>query len=152
MDVRITAPRELWPPTEVVDAAHDLAAVSGARVLVTEDVELGVGDAHFVYTDVWVSMGESDQKWATRVPLLLPYRVTEQVMAATGRPDTKFMHCLPSVHNAATDLGRRVRDQFALDGAEVTDAVFESPASIVFDQAENRLHTIKAVMTQAFDA
>ena len=89
-------------------------------------------------------MGESLQEWATRVPLLLPYRVTEQVMAATGRPDAKFMHCLPSVHNADTDLGRRVRDQFALDGAEVTNEVFESDASIVFDQAENRLHTIKA--------
>ncbi|TPG31882.1 ornithine carbamoyltransferase [Mycolicibacterium hodleri] len=152
MDVRIAAPRELWPPTDVVDAARALAAVSGAKVLVTDDVERGVSGAHFVYTDVWVSMGESDEKWATRVPQLLPYRVTEQVMSATGRPDAKFMHCLPSVHNADTDLGRRVRDQFALDGAEVTDAVFESSASIVFDQAENRLHTIKAVMTQAFDA
>jgi ornithine carbamoyltransferase len=97
-------------------------------------------------------MGEPAQRWATRVPLLLPYRVTEHLMAATGRADAKFMHCLPSVHNANTDLGERVRDQFALDGAEVTDDVFESPASIVFDQAENRLHTIKAVMTQAFGA
>jgi len=152
MDVRIAAPRELWPPTDVVDAAHGMTARSGARVLVTDDVELGVSGAHFVYTDVWVSMGESDQEWATRVPLLLPYRVTEHVMQATGQPDSKFMHCLPSVHNADTDLGRRVRDQFALDGAEVTDEVFESPASIVFDQAENRLHTIKAVMTHAFGA
>ncbi len=152
MDVRIVAPRELWPPSDVVDLAHGLAAGSGARVLVTDDVELGVGAVDFVYTDVWVSMGESDQEWATRVPLLLPYRVTEQVMQATGQPGSKFMHCLPSVHNAATDLGRRVRDQFQLDGAEVTDEVFESPASIVFDQAENRLHTIKAVMTRAFGA
>lgn len=152
MDVRITAPRELWPPTDVIDAANELAARSGARILVIDDVDFGLSGAHFVYTDVWVSMGESDEKWATRVPLLLPYRVTEHLMAATGRPDSQFMHCLPSVHNADTELGRRVRDQFALEGAEVTDAVFESSASIVFDQAENRLHTIKAVMTQVFGA
>ena len=153
MDVRIAAPRELWPPRDVVDAAHALAAGSGARLLVTDDVERGVSGANFVYPDVWVSMGESTEEWATRVPLLLPYRVTEQVMKATGRPETMFMHCpLPSVHNADTDLGRRLRDQFQLAGAEVAEEVFESPASIVFDQAENRMHTIKAVMTHAFDA
>ena len=120
-------------------------------VLVTDDVELGVGGVDFAYTDLWVSMGESIQERATRVPLL-PYRVTEQVMQATGQPGSKFMHCLPSVHNASTDLGRRMRDQFQLDGAEVTDNVFESAASIVFNQAENHLHTIKAVMTRAFGA
>jgi ornithine carbamoyltransferase len=152
MDVRITAPRELWPPTDVVDAARALAANSGARLLVTDDVERGVSGAHFVYTDVWVSMGESSDQWANRVPLLLPYRVTDKVMAATGSAETSFMHCLPSVHNTDTDLGRRLHQQFRIEGAEVTEAVFESAASIVFDQAENRMHTIKAVMTQAFDA
>lgn len=152
MDVRIAAPRELWPPDDVVDLARGLAAGSGGKVLVTDDAETGVGGVDFVYTDVWVSMGESDDEWATRVPLLLPYRVTEKLMQATGRASAKFMHCLPSVHNTSTDLGRRVRDRFQLDGAEVTEAVFESPASIVFDQAENRLHTIKAMMTRAFGA
>jgi ornithine carbamoyltransferase len=149
MDVRIAAPRELWPPAGVVETAHTLAAESGARILVTDDASRGVEGVDFVYTDVWVSMGESDGDWARRVPLLLPYRVTAEVMASTGRSDTKFLHCLPSLHNADTDLGRRLHDQFGLDGAEVSNDVFESAASIVFDQAENRLHTIKAVMVNA---
>ena len=149
MDVRIAAPRDLWPPDDVIATAHRLAATSGARVLVTEDVEQGVSGVDFVYTDVWVSMGESDEQWSTRIPLLLPYRVTDKLMAATGKPDTKFLHCLPSVHDRSTQLGRRLFDQHGLDGAEVTDEVFESPHSLVFDQAENRLHTIKAVMVAA---
>jgi ornithine carbamoyltransferase len=149
MDVRIAAPRELWPPDDVIATAHRLAAVSGARVRVTEDVEQGVSGVDFVYTDVWVSMGESDEQWNTRIPLLLPYRVTEKLMAATGKPDARFLHCLPSVHDRSTVLGRRLFDQHGLDGAEVTDEVFESPHSLVFDQAENRLHTIKAVMVTA---
>lgn len=149
MDVRIAAPRELWPPADVLDAAHALALESGARILVTDDATRGVEGVDFVYTDVWVSMGESDTHWATRVPLLLPYRVTAEMMAATGRADTKFLHCLPSLHNADTDLGRRLKEQFGLDGAEVTEEVFESPASIVFDQAANRLHTVKAVLVNA---
>jgi ornithine carbamoyltransferase len=152
MDVRIAAPRELWPPRDVIDEAEALAVDSGARILVTDDPARGVEAAHFLYTDVWVSMGESDDEWATRVPTLLPFRVTEPLMAATGRTDTKFMHCLPSIHNADTNLGRRIHDRFDLDGAEVTEAVFESPASIVFDQAANRLHTIKAVMLTAYGA
>ncbi|MCV7227568.1 ornithine carbamoyltransferase [Mycolicibacterium komossense] len=150
MDVRIAAPRELWPPGDVIAAAHRLAARSGARILVTDDVERGVLGAEYVYTDVWVSMGESDDDWETRVPMLLPYRVTEELMASTARQDTKFMHCLPSLHNTDTDLGRRLYKRFGLDGAEVADAVFESPASVVFDQAENRLHTVKAVLVNAF--
>ena len=149
MDVRIAAPRDLWPPADVVATAHRLARTSGARVLVTDDTEQAVAGADFVYTDVWVSMGESDQQWAARIPELLPYRVTGKVMAATGKRDSRFMHCLPSVHDRTTQLGRRLFDQHGLDGAEVTDEVFESPASIVFDQAENRLHTIKAVMVAA---
>jgi ornithine carbamoyltransferase len=149
MDVRIAAPRELWPPDDVIDAARSLATDSGARVLITDDAARGVAGVHCVYTDVWVSMGESDDDWATRVPRLLPYRVTHALMTSTGRADTKFLHCLPSLHNTDTDLGRRLHEQFGLDGAEVTDDVFESPASVVFDQAENRLHTIKAVMVTA---
>jgi ornithine carbamoyltransferase len=149
MDVRIAAPRELWPPDDVIYAAESLAIDSGARVLITDDATLAVKGVNFVYTDVWVSMGESDDDWATRVPRLLPYRVTEALMGSTGRGDTKFLHCLPSLHNTDTELGRRLHEQFGLDCAEVTDDVFESPASIVFDQAENRLHTIKAVMVNA---
>lgn len=149
MDVRIAAPRELWPPDNVVTIAQALAADSGARVLVTEDVTLAVEGVDFVYTDVWVSMGESAEQWATRIPLLLPYRVTAKLMAESGQVDTKFLHCLPSVHNADTELGRRLHEQFGLSGAEVSDEVFESPASIVFDQSENRMHTIKAVLVSA---
>jgi ornithine carbamoyltransferase len=152
MGVRIAAPRDLWPPDDVVAAAHALAETSGARVLVTDDVERGVQGADFVYSDVWVSMGESDEQWDTRVPLLLPYRVTEDVMRSTGGSEAKFMHCLPSIHDSSTQLGRRLHDKFGLDGAEVTDEVFQSPRSIVFDQAENRLHTIKAVLVAALGA
>ncbi|MDQ2848096.1 MAG: ornithine carbamoyltransferase [Actinomycetota bacterium] len=152
MDVRIAAPRALWPPDDVIATARSLAAGSGARLLVTDDVRQGVRNAEYLYTDVWVSMGEADSEWATRVTELLPYRVTDDLMGATGRSDTKFMHCLPSIHNADTDLGRRVLDQFGLTGAEVSESVFESPASIVFDQAENRLHTIKAVLVTALGA
>lgn len=152
MDVRIAAPRDLWPPDDVIAEADRLAVTSGARVTVTEDVEQGVAGADFVYTDVWVSMGESDEQWSTRIPQLLPYRVTEKVLLASGKPDTKFLHCLPSVHDRSTQLGRRLFDRFGLDGAEVTDEVFESPRSVVFDQAENRLHTIKAVLVAALGA
>jgi ornithine carbamoyltransferase len=148
MDVRIAAPADLQPPADVIDAAQALAVVSGARILVTDDVRRAVQGAHFLYTDVWVSMGESDDHWASRVPQLLPYRVTEELMAASGRPGTQFMHCLPAIHNADTGIGARVQRQFGLTGAEVTDKVFESAASIVFDQAENRLHTIKAVLVR----
>ncbi|MET9218273.1 MULTISPECIES: ornithine carbamoyltransferase [unclassified Streptomyces] len=149
MDVRIAAPRELWPPDDVIATARNLATNSGARVLVTEDVEQATAGADFVYTDVWVSMGESDEQWKTRIPLLLPYRVTEKVLLGSGKPDTKFLHCLPSVHDSSTPLGQRLNDQYGLTGAEVTDEVFESARSIVFDQAENRLHTIKAVLVAA---
>ncbi|MEO8888412.1 MAG: ornithine carbamoyltransferase [Jatrophihabitantaceae bacterium] len=152
MDVRIAAPRELWPPDDLITTAHALAADSGARVLVTDDVTRAIEGVDFLYTDVWVSMGESDEQWATRIPQLLPYRVTTQLMAATGRSDTKFLHCLPSVHNTDTELGKRLHETFDLEGAEVSDEVFESPASIVFDQSENRMHTIKAVLVSALGA
>jgi ornithine carbamoyltransferase len=150
MDVRIAAPRELWPPAEVVDAARALAVDSGARLLITDNADQAVQGADFLYTDVWVSMGEAAEAWASRVPLLLPYRVTEQLMGATGKAATKFLHCLPSVHNVETELGRRLLAQFGIVGAEVSDDVFESERSLVFDQAENRMHTIKAVMVTAF--
>jgi len=146
MDVRIAAPASLRPPTDVVAAAQEAAAVSGARVLVTDDVTAGVRGADYIYTDVWLSMGEPDSQWASRVADLLPYRVTEQLMASTGRADTKFMHCLPSIHNRDTKVGARLHEQFGLDGAEVTEQVFESKNSIVFDQSENKMHTIKAVL------
>jgi len=148
MDIRIAAPRELWPPSDVVATAHELAATSGAQVLVTDDPDRGVAGADFVYTDVWVSMGESSQAWAERVPRLLPYRVTEQLMATAGS-EAKFLHCLPAVHDRSSTLGQRLYDEFGLDGAEVTDEVFTSPRSVVFDQAENRLHTIKAVLVDS---
>ena len=152
MDVRLLAPRELWPPADVVETARRLAEASGARTLITDDVQAAVAGADFIYTDVWVSMGESAEEWATRVPLLLPYRVTSELMKATGKPDTRFLHCLPSVHNSDTELGRRIQQQFGLEGAEVSDDVFESPRSLVFAQSENRMHTIKAVMVSAFGA
>ncbi|HYO01822.1 MAG TPA: ornithine carbamoyltransferase [Mycobacterium sp.] len=150
MDVRIAAPQELWPPEDVILAAHYLATESGARILVTDEVDRAVEGVNFVYTDVWVSMGESDEDWETRVPELLPFRVTEALMKSTGRQDTQFMHCLPSLHNTDTELGARLYSRFGLEGAEVTNDVFESPQSLVFDQAENRLHTIKAVLVNAF--
>ncbi|MBC8092712.1 MAG: ornithine carbamoyltransferase [Pseudonocardia sp.] len=149
MDVRIAAPRELWPPDEVVEIARRLASGSDAQVLVTDDVHEAVRGVDFVYTDLWVSMGEATEVWDARVPMLLPYRVTEELMASSGKPDTKFMHCLPAVHDRSTQLGQRLFEKFGLDGAEVTDEVFSSPRSIVFDQAENRMHTIKAVLVAA---
>ena len=149
MDVRIGAPRDLWPPQDVIDVAHHLARGSGARIQITDEVTEAVAGVEFIYTDIWVSMGETAEQWHIRVPQLRPYRVTEQLMASTGRTDTKFLHCLPSVHDRSTSLGQRLYDEFALDGAEVTNAVFESDCSLVFNQAENRLHTIKAVLVAA---
>lgn len=149
MDVRIAAPPALTPPPDVVSAARAAAEHSGARVTVTDDVHAGVRGADFVYTDVWVSMGEPAEDWAVRVPEMLPYRVTSELLESTGKPGTRFMHCLPSVHNTQTELGTRVHDQFGLDGAEVTEEVFESKRSVVFEQAENRLHTIKAMLIWA---
>ncbi|NMO57537.1 ornithine carbamoyltransferase [Actinoplanes sp. TBRC 11911] len=149
MDVRIAAPAGLQPPRDVVAAAEKAARSSGARVLVTDDLDAAVRGADFVYTDVWVSMGEPDDAWAARVPSLLPYRVTDDVLDATGRPGVRFMHCLPAIHNRDTDIGARLYQQFGVEGAEVTDEVFESHRSIVFDQAENRMHTIKALLVRS---
>lgn len=146
-DVRLVAPRELWPTADVQQAAEIRARDSGARLLLTDDVAIGVADVDFVHTDVWVSMGEAREVWAERVNLLRPYRVDTHVMALTGKPTTRFMHCLPAYHDQQTTVGRRIATEFGLsDGVEVSDAVFESSQSVVFRQAENRLHTIKALL------
>jgi ornithine carbamoyltransferase len=146
MDVRLCAPESLWPTAEIRNEAEEIAAETGARIMLTENVDEGVKGADFLYTDVWVSMGEGKEKWAERIDLLKPYQVTTEVMEKTGNPRTKFMHCLPAFHNTDTSVGKEIMDQFGLDAMEVTEEVFESPASIVFDQAENRMHTIKAVL------
>ncbi|MCS6846779.1 MAG: ornithine carbamoyltransferase [Anaerolineae bacterium] len=148
MDVRICAPRSLWPDARLVERCRAVAAQTGARLTLTEDVAEGVCGVDFVHTDVWVSMGEPDAVWAERIALLKPYQVNAAVMRLTGNPHAKFMHCLPAFHNAETKIGRQVAEKFGFgsDGMEVTEEVFESERSIVFDQAENRMHTIKAVM------
>ena len=146
LDVRICAPEALLPSATVRRIAADLAAASGARVTVTSILDEAVAGAGFLYTDVWLSMGEPPAEWDERIDQLLPYQVNADVMAATGNPAVKFMHCLPALHNRDTQIGQQIYDKRGLDALEVTEEVFESPASIVFDQAENRLHTIKALM------
>ena len=146
MDVRIVAPEALWNDDEVVRQAREIAAQTGGSVTVTSDVAEGVAGADVVYTDVWVSMGEPKEVWAERVALLRDYQVTMDVLRATGSPDVRFMHCLPAFHDRSTVVGEQVFQQTGLDALEVTDEVFESEHSIVFDQAENRMHTIKAVL------
>ena len=146
MDVRLGAPKHLWPVDELVAKAHELAAASGGKVTLTEDPKAAVRGVDFVHTDVWVSMGEPDSVWAERIKLLLPYQVNAALMAATENPKAKFLHCLPAFHNRQTKIGEDIFQKFGIEAMEVTDDVFESPASVVFDQAENRLHTIKAVL------
>jgi|TARA_R110000868_G_scaffold50429_15_gene161197 ornithine carbamoyltransferase len=146
IDMRIAAPRSLWPEDGFIGHLRALGAETGGRLTVTEDVAEAVRGADFVYTDVWLSMGEDEAAWADRIRELTPYRVTRDVMVATGNPHTKFMHCLPAFHNADTEVGADIAKRFGIDCMEVTDEVFESAASIVFDQAENRMHTIKAIL------
>lgn len=146
MDVRIVAPEALWPAADLVERCRSIAEETGARITLTDDIVGGVDGAHFIHTDVWVSMGEPDSVWSERIELLAPYQVNAEVMAATGRDDAKFMHCLPAFHNRNTKVGEEVFQKFGLDGLEVTEDVFESVHSVVFDQAENRLHTIKAIL------
>lgn len=146
MDVRMCAPKSLWPKEELVETCRQIAAETGARLTLTEQVEEGVRGVDFIHTDVWVSMGEPKQVWDERVKLLKPYQVNAQALELSGNPQVKFMHCLPSFHNRETKIGEEIYQKTGLDGLEVTEDVFESPASIVFDQAENRMHTIKAVM------
>ena len=152
MDVRLCGPRACWPETLVQAEARTIAESTGARILITEDVAEATRGADFLYTDVWVSMGEPKERWAERIALLQPYRVTAEVMAGTGNPRTRFMHCLPAFHNAETEMGAQIEREFGISEMEVTDEVFESAASIVFDQAENRLHTIKAVLVATMAA
>ena len=146
MDVRMVAPPSQQNAPEVVAEARRLAESTGARITVTDDVAAGVAGVDFVYTDVWVSLGEPKEVWAERIELLRPYQVNAELMRATGNPATKFMHCLPAFHDLNTTVGRDLLKQFGIEGVEVTDEVFESEASVVFDQAENRMHTIKAVL------
>lgn len=146
MDVRIVAPKELQPNADLIATCQEIAKETGATLTVTDNVEQGVKSCDFLYTDVWVSMGEPAEVWAERIKLLKPYQVNKEVMAKTGNPKCKFMHCLPAYHNLETQVGRDVYKQFGIDGVEVTEDVFESENSIVFDEAENRMHTIKAVM------
>lgn len=151
MDVRIGAPKTLWPSENIVARARARAVAeeTGGKILLTENAEEAVKGVDFIHTDVWVSMGEPKEAWQERIDLLKDYRVTPELMAASGNPQVKFMHCLPAFHNRETKVGEWIFETFGLNGVEVTEEVFESPASIVFDQAENRLHTIKAVMVAA---
>jgi ornithine carbamoyltransferase len=146
MDVRFCAPQSLWPGQALLETSRAIAAKTGARITLTENVEEGVKGVDFLYTDVWVSMGEPESVWAERIKLLQPYQVNAETLALTGNKAVKFMHCLPSFHNTNTEIGRGIYEKFGIEAMEVTDEVFESEASIVFDEAENRLHTIKAVM------
>ena len=146
MDVRIVAPRELWNSREVLDSSAVIAADTGASLTHTESVAEGVRGVDFVYTDVWVSMGEPEEVWDKRIALLRDYQVNADLIAATGNPDVRFMHCLPAFHDRDTTVGEQIFERTGMDALEVTDEVFESSRSIVFDQAENRLHTIKAIM------
>ena len=152
MDVRIVAPRSLWNHDDVVRAALDIAQVTGARLTQTDDVADGVAGADFVYTDVWVSMGEPKEVWDERIAALRPYQVTMDLLGKTGNRDVKFMHCLPAFHDRNTAVGREIYEKTGLEALEVTGEVFESPHSIVFDQAENRMHTIKAIMVATLGA
>ena len=146
-DVRICGPRELWPPSEAQTLAAERAVRSGARITLTDDREEALQGTDFVYTDVWVSMGEPKADWAERVRLLAPYQVSAEAMKQTGNQRVKFMHCLPAFHDENTTVGREVMEHTGMkNGLEVSNEVFESPASIVFEQAENRLHTIKAIL------
>ncbi|MFQ5584247.1 MAG: ornithine carbamoyltransferase [Calditrichia bacterium] len=146
MDVRMAAPQQFWPAEELVKQCREIASVSGGKILLTGDVKEGVRGVDFLYTDVWVSMGEPSEKWQERINLLKPYQVNQQVIELTGNSEVKFLHCLPAFHNRETKVGEEIYRKYGLDGIEVTEDVFESPHSIVFDEAENRMHTIKAIM------
>jgi ornithine carbamoyltransferase len=145
-DMRIAAPKERWPDESFVAHLRDIGRATGGRILVTADVAEAVKGTDFVYTDVWLSMGEDESAWKDRIKMLTPYRITRQALAASGNPYVKFMHCLPAFHNKETEVGADIAKRFGIDCMEVTEEVFESDASIVFDQAENRMHSIKAIL------
>ena len=146
LDFRAVAPKQCWPEEELVSTCRQIAKETSATIMLTDDVEEGVKGVDFLYTDVWVSMGEPTEVWDERVKLLRPYQINMDVVRKTGNPNVKFMHCLPAFHNRETTMGEEIFQKYGLDGMEVTEDVFESPMSIVFDEAENRLHTIKAIM------
>jgi ornithine carbamoyltransferase len=146
MDFRSVAPKSVQPHRELAAQAQEIAKQTGARIIITDDLDSGVKDCDFLCTDVWVSMGEPEEVWEQRIDLLKPYQVNGEVMAKTGNPNVKFMHCLPAFHNRQTVIGENVYQGFGLESMEVAEEVFESPASVVFDEAENRVHTIKAIM------
>ena len=146
MDVRLAAPKSLQPDPKLVEQCREIAEKSGAHITITDDVDKAVAGVDFLYTDVWVSMGEADSIWKERIEMLKDYQINAELIEKTGNPDVKFLHCLPAFHNRETTVGEEIFQKFGLDGMEVTEEVFESEASIVFDEAENRLHTIKAVM------
>ena len=146
MDFRIAAPMKFWPAGDLVDKCREIAKSTGAKILLTEDADAAVKKVDFIYTDVWVSMGEDAKLWEERISEMLPYQVNRALIEKTSNPSVKFMHCLPAFHNTDTEIGKDIFRKYGLNGLEVTEEVFESAASIVFDEAENRLHTIKAVM------
>ncbi len=152
MDFRAVAPKSLWPEEDLVKECQEIAKETGATITLTENVDEGVKGVDFIYTDVWVSMGEPDEVWKERMAIMMPYQVNAEMMKKTGNPKTKFLHCLPSFHNRETKVGEEIYQKFGVEAMEVTDDVFESPASVVFDEAENRLHTIKAVMVGTLGA
>lgn len=146
LDLRLVGPKQFFPEQKLLDEVAEMAKQTGANITCTEDVETGVKDVDFIYTDIWVSMGEPENAWAERIELMKPYQVNAKLMALTGNPNVKFMHCLPSFHDENTVIGKKMAEKYGMNGLEVTDEVFESEASIVFDEAENRMHTIKAIM------
>ncbi|MDP2722181.1 MAG: ornithine carbamoyltransferase [Bacteroidales bacterium] len=152
MDFRAVAPKKMWPEEALVAQCREIAKETGATITLTDKVEEGVKGVDFLYTDVWVSMGEPDSVWKERIDMMMPYQVNKEMVAKTGNPKVKFLHCLPAFHNRETIMGEEIYQKYGVDGMEVTDDVFESPASVVFDEAENRLHTIKAVMVATLGA
>jgi ornithine carbamoyltransferase len=146
IDFRAAAPKQFQPEWNLINVCQGIAKETGAKITVTDNLEIALKDVDFIYTDVWVSMGESNSAWNERINLLKPYQVNKDAILKTGNPNVKFLHCLPAYHNRETKIGEEIYQKFGLDGIEVTEEVFESKASIVFDEAENRMHTIKAVM------
>ncbi|HEH9830053.1 TPA: ornithine carbamoyltransferase [Pasteurella multocida] len=146
MDLRLVAPKAYWPEQKLLDEVAEMAKKTGAKITCTENVEEGVKGVDFLYTDIWVSMGEPEEAWEQRINLMKPYQVNKALLEKTGNPKVKFMHCLPAFHDENTTVGKEMAQKYGMNGLEVTDEVFESDASIVFDEAENRMHTIKAVM------
>jgi ornithine carbamoyltransferase len=146
MDVRLCSPKALWPEQGLIDTCKKIAGETGARLTLTEDIDEGVKGVDYLYTDVWVSMGEAKEVWDERIKLLKPYQINMDAVTRTGNPNVKFMHCLPAFHNRETKVGEEIYEKTGLESLEVTEEVFESERSIVFAQAENRMHTIKAIM------